>query len=67
MLVSYVPLNSQDIHQTVGVVKNMPENNKSEEFLQKLAPCIERSDLDACVKEAAREMRVGAEGFDVDV
>jgi len=32
----------------------MPENNKTEEFLQKLAPCIERSDLDACVEEAER-------------
>ena len=30
----------------------MPENNKIEEFLQKFAPCIERSDLDACVEEA---------------
>jgi len=41
----------------------MPENNKTQEFLQKLAPCIERSDLDACVEEAvrvAREMGVGA-------
>jgi len=41
----------------------MPENNKTEEFLQKLAPCIERGDLDACVEEAARvarEMGVGA-------
>ncbi|MCX9028920.1 MAG: hypothetical protein OIN86_12190 [Candidatus Methanoperedens sp.] len=32
----------------------MPENNKTQEFLQKLASCIERSDLDACVEEAAR-------------
>ena len=32
----------------------MPENNKTEEFLKKLAPCIERSDLDACVEEVAR-------------
>jgi len=39
----------------------MPENNKTEEFLQKLAPCIERGDLDACVEEAAREMGIGAE------
>jgi tetratricopeptide (TPR) repeat protein len=41
----------------------MPENNKTEEFLQKLAPCIERSDLDACVEEAARvaeELGMGA-------
>ena len=35
-------------------LKIMPENNKTEEFLQKLAPCIERGDLDACVEEAAR-------------
>ncbi|CAG0981657.1 hypothetical protein METP3_02116 [Methanosarcinales archaeon] len=32
----------------------MPENNKTEDFLQKLAPCIERGDLDACVGEAVR-------------
>jgi hypothetical protein len=41
----------------------MPENNNIQEFLQKLAPCIERGDLDACVEEAARvaqEMGVGA-------
>jgi len=34
----------------------MSENNKTQEFLQKLAPCIERSDLDACVEEAALEL-----------
>ncbi|MCZ7401287.1 MAG: hypothetical protein O8C61_03610 [Candidatus Methanoperedens sp.] len=42
----------------------MPNDNKTQEFLQKLAPCIERGDLDACVEEAARvarEMGVGAE------
>jgi tetratricopeptide (TPR) repeat protein len=41
----------------------MPENTKTSEFLKKLAPCIERGDLDACVEEAARvarEMGVGA-------
>ena len=41
----------------------MPDDNKTQEFLQKLAPCIERSDLDGCVEEAARvarEMGVGA-------
>jgi hypothetical protein len=41
----------------------MSENSKTEEFLQKLAPCIARGDLDACVEEAARvarEMGVGA-------
>ncbi|VVB56408.1 Uncharacterised protein [uncultured archaeon] len=27
----------------------MPDNKKTNEFLQKLAPCIERGDLDACV------------------
>jgi len=35
-----------------------------EEFLQKLAPCIERCDLDACVEAAAwmaREMGMGAQ------
>ncbi len=39
-------------------------DNKTEEFLQKLAPCIERGELDACVEAAARvagEMGVGAE------
>ena len=25
-----------------------------EDFLERLAPCIERADLDACVEEAAR-------------
>ncbi len=42
----------------------MPENNKTNEFLQKLAPCIERGELEACVEEAARvagEMGIGAE------
>jgi len=40
----------------------MPENNKTEEFLQKLAPCIEGGELEACVEEAARvgrEMGIG--------
>ncbi len=32
----------------------MPENNKTDEFLQKLAPCIERGELDECVEETAR-------------
>jgi hypothetical protein len=36
---------------------NMPENTKTAEFLQKLAPCIKRSDLDVCVEEAARVAR----------
>ncbi|NJD76491.1 MAG: tetratricopeptide repeat protein [Candidatus Methanoperedens sp.] len=42
----------------------MPESNKTNEFLQKLAPCIERGELEKCVEEAARlagEMGVGAE------
>jgi len=46
----------------------MPDDNKTKEFLLKLAPCIKRSDLDACVEEAARmaqEMGVGAGNFDV--
>lgn len=42
----------------------MPNDNKNQEFLQKLAPCIERGDLDACVEEeearVAQEMGVGA-------
>ncbi len=40
----------------------MPENNKTEEFLQKLAPCIERCELEKCVEEAVRmagEMGIG--------
>lgn len=44
--------------------KIMPENNKTQEFLQKLALCIERGELEACVEEAARvagEMGIGAE------
>ncbi len=44
----------------------MPDNKKTNEFLQKLAPCIERGDLDACVEEATRlagEMGVGAGEF----
>ena len=32
----------------------MLDKNKTHEFLQKLAPCIERDDLDACVEEEAR-------------
>ncbi|MDP3104233.1 MAG: tetratricopeptide repeat protein [Candidatus Methanoperedens sp.] len=42
----------------------MPENNKTEEFLQKLAPCIGREELEKCVEEAARvsgEMGMEAE------
>jgi hypothetical protein len=35
----------------------MHVDNKIQEFLQKLAPCIKRSDLDACVEEAARVAR----------
>lgn len=35
----------------------MPENNKTEEFLQKLTPCIEHGNLEACVDEAARVAR----------
>ncbi|CAG0981579.1 hypothetical protein METP3_02112 [Methanosarcinales archaeon] len=44
----------------------MPDTNKIEEFLQKLAPCIERGELDGCVEEAVRlagEMGVGAGEF----
>lgn len=32
----------------------MSGNNKTNEFLQKLAPCIERGGLEACVEEAVR-------------
>ncbi len=42
----------------------MPENNKTGEFLQKLAPCIERGELEKCVEEAARvagNLGIGAE------
>lgn len=35
----------------------MSENNKTREFLRKLAPCIERGELDVCVEEAARLAR----------
>jgi hypothetical protein len=35
----------------------MSENNKTQEFLQKLAPCIERGDLDAWVEKAAQVAR----------
>ncbi len=49
----------------------MPENNKTEEFLEKLAPCIERGELEGCVEEAARVARetgIGAgEVFDLSV
>ncbi len=41
----------------------MVESSKTEEFLKKLAPCIERGELEACVEEAARvarEMGIGA-------
>lgn len=41
----------------------MPENNKTEDFLKKLAPCIECGELETCVEEAARvarEMGIGA-------
>jgi len=31
----------------------MLNDNKTQEFLQKLAPCIERGELDACVEGAA--------------
>jgi hypothetical protein len=43
----------------------MPDDNKTQEFLQKLAPCIERGDLDACAEEAAlvvQEMGIGGGG-----
>jgi len=36
----------------------MPNDNKTQEFLQKLAPCIERGELDSCVEEAARGLEI---------
>jgi hypothetical protein len=42
--------------------EHMPDDNKTEEFLKKLAPCIERVELEKCVGEAARvagEMGIG--------
>jgi len=43
----------------------MPENTKTQEFLQKLAPYIERGFLPACVEEAARMAReMGMGEFD---
>ncbi len=44
----------------------MSGNNKTEELLKKLAPCIERGELDACVNETVRvgsEMGLSAEGL----
>ena len=32
----------------------MPDNDKTDEFLQKLAPCIERGELENCMEEAAQ-------------
>jgi hypothetical protein len=34
----------------------MSENSKTQEFLKKLAPCVECGDLDACVEEVARDV-----------
>ena len=42
----------------------MSDNNKTNEFLQKLAPCIKRGELEKCVEGAAQEageMGIGAE------
>lgn len=33
-------------------LKIMSTNNQTNEFLQKLAPCIERGELEKCVEEA---------------
>lgn len=47
----------------------MPDDNKTQEFLQKLAPCIERGELEKCVEEEARvasKMGVGAGFSDAD-
>lgn len=44
----------------------MPDDNKTQEFFQKLTPCIERGELEKCVEEAARvarEVGVGAGEF----
>lgn len=43
--------------------EHMPDDNKTEEFLKKLTPCIERGELEKCVEDAARmagEMGIGA-------
>jgi len=40
----------------------MPDDSKTKKFLQKLAPCIERGELEKCVEEAAQvaeEMEIG--------
>ncbi len=42
----------------------MPENNKTDEFLQRPAPCIEQGELEACVEEAARMVREMGRGAD---
>ena len=42
----------------------MPDADKIEEFLDKLKPCIDKGELDACVDECvglAKEMGIGAE------
>jgi tetratricopeptide (TPR) repeat protein len=39
-------------------------SGKTDEFLEKLAPCIEKGDLEACVEEASRlaeEMKISGE------
>lgn len=43
--------------------KIMSDSSKTQKFLQKLAPCIKRGELENCVEEAARlagEMGIGA-------
>ncbi len=43
----------------------MPEDNKTQEFLQKLAPCIERGELEASVEEAAQLAKDMGTGSDL--
>ncbi|MBU4220762.1 MAG: hypothetical protein KKA10_03930 [Euryarchaeota archaeon] len=48
----------------------MLENNKTNEILQKLAPCIERGEIEKCMEEAARlagEMGIGLKFSVVDL
>jgi len=35
-------------------MRRMQDNKKTQEFLQKLAPCVERGELEKYVEEAAR-------------
>ncbi len=43
--------------------EHMPDDNKTEEFLKKLAPCIERGELEKCAEEEARVAGEMGAGF----